>query len=283
MMPQHITPAGHFVHIPMGTNGDFPATFEAHWEEFFSWWRLSVAGCIAATILSRILLPLLVPASWAAMVKDSPWKATTVPKNVAEWWPAVVVFPLAVHPVRVLTTAALAEPAMALYLPAPSGMWCATGAAVGYMSFDCFMLLVFHRSMILSMKLPMYMQIWGHHLLSMIIWPLGLHTSVANVFIAWFLLSEGSNLFLNCRTLLIKFNAGSGMKFSVSTGLFSLSFIALRILPMPLFLAFWSRIDYSHTTWFTWSMTVGFTPLPSLLNLYWLYLMVGMATKKKKK
>jgi hypothetical protein len=274
------TPAGHFVYLPAE---HFPPTYEAHWDEFLWWWGCAILCCAAVMILSRILLPLLLPASWAAMVKESPWKSISVPKNVTEWWPAFIVAPLAWDSVSTLTRAALAEPAMALYLPAPVRMWCATGAAVGYMTFDCVMLLVFRNTMISSMKLPMYLQIWGHHVLSMLIWPLGLHTSIACVFISWFLLSEGSNLFLNARTLLIKFNAGNGPKFAVVNGLFSLSFLVLRIVPIPLFFAFWYGIDYSHSTWFTWTMAVSSTPLPMLLNMYWFYLMVTMALAPKKK
>jgi hypothetical protein len=133
------------------------------------------------------------------------------------------------------------------------------------------------------MKLPMYVQIWGHHILSMLIWPIGLHTNIATVFIAWFLLSEGSNIFLNCRTLLIKFNAGHGAKFAAANALFSLSFLVLRILPIPLFMAFWYGFDWSHTTWFTLAMAASSTPLPVMLNLYWFSLMLSMVSPSKKK
>ena len=275
------TGEGYFVYTP--SSGDFPATYETHWDAFKWWWTFSMFGCFAVVILSRVLLPYLLPASWEAMVKESPWKAVSVPKNVAEWWPAFVVAPLAWRPCRILTEAALAEPAMALYLPAPFHMWCATGAAVGYMTFDCVLLLVFRQAMISSMKLPMYLQIWGHHILSMLIWPIGLHTNIATVFISWFLLSEGSNIFLNCRTLLIKFNAGHGAKFAAANALFSLSFLVLRILPIPLFLTFWYGFDWSHTTWFTLAMAASSTPLPVLLNLYWFSLMLSMVSPSKKK
>ena len=276
-----VTPAGYFVYLP--DNEDFPKSYEAHWDEFTWWACAAIAVCTAVVILSRLLLPLLLPASWAAMVKESPYKSISVPKNIAEWWPGFVVFPLAWPAVRVLTRAALAEPAMALYLPAPVGMWRSAGAAVGYMTFDCLMLLIFRRTMISSMKLPMYLQILGHHVLSMALWPFGLHSGGASVFIAWFLLSEGSNIFLNCRTLLMKFNAATGTKFAAANGLFSLSFLVLRILPVPLFVYHWYGIDYSHSTWSTWAVTVFTTPLPTMLNLYWLSLMLSSLKPKKKK
>merc|ERR1711871_1167216 len=111
--------------------GAFPSTYEAHWDEFLWWFYCSIASCVGIWALSRVLLPLLLPSAWAAMVEESPWKAISVPKNVVEWWPAAIVAPLALDSVRVLTNAALAESAMALYLPAPVGMWRATGAAVG--------------------------------------------------------------------------------------------------------------------------------------------------------
>ena len=72
------TGEGYFVYLP--ANGDFPATYEAHWDAFLWWWTFSIFGCCAVVILSRVLLPLLLPASWEAMVKESPWKAVSVPK-----------------------------------------------------------------------------------------------------------------------------------------------------------------------------------------------------------
>ena len=282
VMPGAFTTSGHFVFLP--DTADFPTAYTSHWDDFRWWYSVAIAANLAVMILSRMLLPLLLPTSWAAMVKESPYKAISVPKNVTEWFPACVVFPLALSPVRVITRAALAEPAMALYLPAPSGVWCATGAAVGYMTFDCTLLLLFRRTMISSMKTPMYLQMWAHHLLSMFIWPYGLHTSCACVFIAWFLLSEGSNLFLNCRTLLIKFNAGSGFKFAIANGLFGLSFLILRMVPMPLFLAFWYGIDWSRTTWLTFAMSAVSTPLPVFLNIFWFnQILAGALGKPKKK
>ena len=100
------TPAGYFVYLPAE---HFPPTYEAHWDTFWWWCCCAILTCAAVTVLARILLPLLLPRSWAAMVEESPWKATSVPKNVTEWWPAIVVAPLAWDSVSTLTRAALAE------------------------------------------------------------------------------------------------------------------------------------------------------------------------------
>ncbi len=61
----------------------------------------------------------------------------------------------------------------------------------------------------------MIKQLWFHHLFSLFLWPFSLHSSCSAFFVGWFLLSEGSNIFLNARTLLLKFGRGSSRAFIV--------------------------------------------------------------------
>lgn len=57
--------------------------------------------------------------------------------------------------------------------------------------------------------------------------------------------------------------------------LFLISFFVVRIVPIPFFVAVWTRADWSHTTYGTLLVTAITTPLPVLLNLYWF----GLALK----
>ena len=57
--------------------------------------------------------------------------------------------------------------------------------------------------------------------------------------------------------------------------LFLVSFFLVRIVPIPFFVAVWSRADWGHTTTGTLLVTAITTPLPVLLNLYWF----GLALK----
>jgi hypothetical protein len=47
-----------------------------------------------------------------------------------------------------------------------------------------------------SMGHGMYVTIWGHHLLSLLFWPIALPTRSGTLLIAWFLMSEASNVLL---------------------------------------------------------------------------------------
>ena len=114
-----------------------------------------------------------------------------------------------------------------------------------------------------------------HHIFSLVLWPYSLHTSCAAFFVSWFLLSEITNIFLNMRTLLLKFQLGDTRLFVGASALFITSFFIVRIMPIPLMVAAWARADYAHTTVATFGVVLLSTPLPLLLNLYWF----GLALK----
>ena len=103
--------------------------------------------------------------------------------------------------------------------------------------------------------------------------------SCSAFFVGWFLLSEGSNIFLNARTLLLKFGRGSSRAFIVVSALFLVTFFLFRIAPIPLLVAGWARADWSHTTPATLTITALTTPLPVLLNIYWFGLALKGALK----
>lgn len=301
---------------------------DSHWVLLLSAMLLSAVACSLIMAAAHTVLPLMAPETYRAMVAEKACQRVAVPKNVTEWWPAIVTPLLVYRETRELTLAALAAPEQALYLPAGPAMWSATGAALGYMVYDCGVMAVFRGALRESMGGEMYNLLWFHHVFSLVFWPYALHSSAACVFVAWFLLSEVTNVFLNCRTLLIKMRKTSGAPFMIvraspaqltaaapthapasvpastpgtvppplaslpappapsprsrgacgaaqASTLFLVSFLVVRILPIPFFVAVWSRADWGHTTHGTLLVTAITTPLPVLLNLYWF----GLALK----
>jgi len=244
----------------------------AHWPLFFQWLAGSVVACALIMAITRLLLPRLAPQTWTTMVTAKPHQAIAVPKNVTEWWPAFVTPALVWRDVWSLTSAALTWPQQALHLPPPPGTWAGAGAALGYMVFDCIVMIIWRRELRTSMGGAMFKQIWFHHVFSLVFWPIGLHTSAAAVFICWFLLSEVTNVCLNLRTLLIKLSLTSGTPFLVVNVGFFISFFAARIAPIPFLASVWVKADWSRTTTSTFLGTALTTPLPVMLNCYWFYL-----------
>ena len=130
----------------------------AHWSLFFQWMAVSVVACALIMGTTRLLLPRLAPVTWAAMVTSKPHQAIAVPKNVTEWWPAFVTPALVWRDVRLLTSAALTWPQQALHLPPPPGMWAGAGACLGYMVFDCLVMIIWRRELRKSMGGAMFQQ-----------------------------------------------------------------------------------------------------------------------------
>ena len=188
---------------------------DSHWVLLLSAMLLSAVACSLIMAAAHTVLPLMAPETYRAMVAEKACQRVAVPKNVTEWWPAIVTPLLVYSETRELTLAALAAPEQALYLPAGPAMWSATGAALGYMVYDCGVMAVFRGALRESMGGEMYNLLWFHHVFSLVFWPYALHSSAACVFVAWFLLSEVTNVFLNCRTLLIKMRKTSGAPFMI--------------------------------------------------------------------
>ena len=129
-----------------------------HWSEFGAWLLGSAVACALIMAAARGLLPRVAPKLWSGMVAARPEQSVAVPKNVTEWWPALVTPALVWIDVWTLTSAALASPQQALHLPPPPGMWRGAGAALGYMVFDCAAMALWHRELRASMGGAMYAQ-----------------------------------------------------------------------------------------------------------------------------
>lgn len=209
MAQPHVSAAGYYTYALTASEAD------AHWDLLLNAMLLSAVACSMIMAAAHVVLPLMAPEAYSAMIKEKACQRVAVPKNVTEWWPAIVTPLLVWRETQELTLAALAAPVQALHLPAGPAMWSATGAALGYMVYDCGVMAVFRGALRESMGGEMYGLLWFHHVFSLVFWPYALHSSAACVFVAWFLLSEATNIFLNCRTLLIKMRKTSGAPFLI--------------------------------------------------------------------
>ena len=76
-------------------------------------------------------------------------------------------------------------------------------------------------------------------------------------------------MFLNARTLLLKFGRGGGPAFLVASVGFLITFFGSRVAPIPLFIKYWWGATYTNLSWPLWCICAFTTPLPVFLNLYW--------------
>ena len=148
-----------------------PGSAEEDWNAFAYWLVVAVASCAVIMATARVVLPLVAPVQWSAMVSAKPAHAIGVPKNVTEWFPALVVPILVWRDVMDLTAAAAQAPSEVLHLLPPPGLWRGCGAALGYMLFDCGVMLVWRRELRESVGAAMLGQLWFHHIFSLLLWP----------------------------------------------------------------------------------------------------------------
>ena len=167
-----------------------PAVGEEGWTALLSWGGVTACACALVMLLARTLLPLLVPEGWSAMISKKAAHATPCSKHVTEWIPGLVVPYLVTRDMIAMTRDAIANPAHSLLLAPRPGLWSATGAILGYMAFDCVVMAVWRRETISSGGKAMYMQLWGHHVLSLLFWPYALAKKRGCILVAWFLFSE---------------------------------------------------------------------------------------------
>ena len=201
-------------------------------------------------------------------------------KECMSWLPSLLVPALAAHDCLRMTKIALQNPKYAMDVPAGPGTFAAVAAIVGYMLFDCCVLLKWAEESKASMGTEMYYVIWFHHLLSVCLWPLAIQCDTGSALIGWFLISESSNLTLMLRTVMLKLNLGSHFMFAPLTLLWILHFTVTRIVPLPLLVYFLASAEIGHKSPALRFFSYFTGPLPLLLNMYWFVLIViGVSTR----
>eukprot|EP00035_Acanthoeca_spectabilis_P037786 m.47412 g.47412 ORF g.47412 m.47412 type:complete len:292 (+) comp8856_c0_seq1:253-1128(+) len=250
-----------------------------HWDAMLQGFVFTMALCLVTSALAPTVIQMVAPDGWKWMLENKPFHAPTLRKNACELIPSILTPIIIWNDVYSMTLLGWEDPAGSLGLRAPRSLWTGTGVVVAYMTHDCLLMLLYKQDVRKSFGDGMYIQLWGHHLLSICMWPIAIPTRNGNLLVAWFLLSEGSNVLLTARTFLIKLNHGSDSSMLPVSAGWLLSFVIFRIVPLPLLAYFlvtaepWhlSRLErfFSYLTW----------PLPLVLNIYWFFLAVAMGSK----
>jgi len=125
----------------------------------------------------------------------------------------------------------------------------------------------------------MYAQLWMHHVLSLLLWPVSLHYELGAFLVAWFLFSEVSNVPLTLRTILIKLQHANGTLFLGVSISWLVIFFVSRIIPIPLLAYVLATAASGSSPLLVKFLCYASCPIPMLLNLYWFSLMLDGARK----
>jgi len=158
-------------------------------------------------------------------------------------------------------------------------LWTASGAILGYMLFDLGVMIGFRRVVVKSTGAAMYAQLWMHHVLSLLLWPVSLHYELGAFLVAWFLFSEVSNVPLTLRTILIKLQHANGTLFLGVSISWLVIFFVSRIIPIPLLAYVLATAASGSSPLLVKFLCYASCPIPMLLNLYWFSLMLDGARK----
>lgn len=175
-------------------------------------------------------------------------------------------------------------------VPASTNTVIATGMTTGYFFFD-FCNLVWNKKKLLasSMKNEYYVMLW-HHILSVLIWPYAVASSLHCWWINYFLVTEVTNIGLNVRSILMNFETlrNSSMVLNISI-VWVVAFFIIRVLPVPFLVQYYVSmvLPGCHLNrhgmlpeWLHYGVSITSIPIPVILNCYWFSLMIKMAMKK---
>eukprot|EP01065_Artemidia_motanka_P034918 TRINITY_DN42901_c0_g1_i1.p1 TRINITY_DN42901_c0_g1~~TRINITY_DN42901_c0_g1_i1.p1 ORF type:complete len:301 (+),score=66.72 TRINITY_DN42901_c0_g1_i1:59-961(+) len=242
-----------------------------HWDEVGRYFGTAFVVCLLQMwVVAPALLSWVAPKRWKAMTEQNRVSAAM---DLSQIFPAVLTTWKVWAETAEATAAVWADPATAPYMRAGPGVAGGAGACLGYMAAHCVFLVARYSVCSVAMG-PFYWVTWVHHGLSLAVWPIGLGTSSYNFWIAWFLFSEVSNVFMDPRELLLGLGLQGSALFLPISVVWVASFTLSRIAPMPFLVwafvaADWSRMPALHKV--TGHVTV---PLPLVLNLYWFVLIV---------
>jgi len=123
------------------------------------------------------------------------------------------------------------------------------GFLLGYMLVDTLAMVIWWKDIMASMKLPLYMQMFGHHVLSLVLWPYALTSHCVVIPVFYYVFTEVSNPFLNIQALIDmhpKWSQYYTLQSMTKLAFFSAFFI-VRIIPAPFFIvALMLPYQYRH-------------------------------------
>jgi hypothetical protein len=164
----------------------------------------------------------------------------------------------------------------------------AFGFSMGFLAFDMVVMIIWRKQMEPAMKRSMFLQMMLHHILSIFAWPQALHRGIGWGYVSYCILTESTSLFVNLHWLLRTAKKSGTLFGTVNSVLLAISYLVVRILPIPWVVWCWWNAPKGHWLWVEYAVACILFPLPSLLNLFWfsfivkgaMALMQGGAKKK---
>jgi len=163
--------------------------------------------------------------------------------------------------------------------PVP-GFRTAVGFSVGFLTFDLAVMLVWHKTLLIAYKKPMYIQMLVHHGLSIFFWPQTLQRRCALGYVSWCILTEASSVFVNLHWLLREAKLDGGALGIINSVCLFFSYLIVRILPIPWLAWMWWTSPKREWLWLEYILGGLGAALPPLLNLYWFSFIVRGAASK---
>ena len=197
--------------------------------------------------------------------------------TVAAIFPAVFAPYYALPGLRVM----LREPVSTVLLtPANSYVWRALGVSLAHFTFDFTVMAWWAPDFRSAMRRPLYNQMMFHHFASLLLWPYAMHRQKCVLPVAYFMVTEASNAFLNGRWLCAELQYPNfRMAFDA---LFFLSYTLIRVIPCFVMLVFAFLNDWPH--YFRQSnlldlIATAFIFIPFGLNVFWYSIILKTARK----
>ncbi|EOD23449.1 hypothetical protein EMIHUDRAFT_434359 [Emiliania huxleyi CCMP1516] len=171
-----------------------------------------------------------------------------------------------------------AQPNLATVAAPPLAVW-TCGFTCGYFVYDSIVMLVYPEFTRAELGNPALM--YGHHLISLLVWPYCIASGRAVVFVSFFLFTELTNI---GQALFLVLNKGKMLpSLETPVGLvWALSFLGCRIVTIPWLLkAFAEAVVTSDCGMAPFDRALGAltVPLPILLNVYWFALIARKAMR----
>lgn len=237
-------------------------------------------------VLTRVLLPRLCPKAMGAL---SPARQFFVAQCVVSGLHALVSGPVSTYVMYQLLffTPPLygdcpSQPNAATVVAPPLAVW-VCGFTCGYFVYDALVMFIFSAFCEEEMGKSGTILMWGHHIISLFVWPYCVASDRAVIFVVACLVTELTNIGQAVFLVMNKGKLGGGGALeSIVGGTWALSFFVCRIVSIPwLLYTFYDAILLSHCGMGIFDRALGFltVPLPVLLNIYWFGLISRKAAR----
>eukprot|EP00397_Hematodinium_sp_SG-2012_P044383 GEMP01049561.1.p1 GENE.GEMP01049561.1~~GEMP01049561.1.p1 ORF type:complete len:301 (+),score=30.94 GEMP01049561.1:45-947(+) len=180
----------------------------------------------------------------------------------------------------------------------------AVGISLGYMAFDLILLVIrwnfrdaldargevrkpkgkptgtlslWKTFMVAIMKL--YWQLVFHHIVSLVSWFYVVINSRCVLYVFYLISTEFTSIFLNTFTLM-SMATYNGILKDIVGALLLLSYIIVRLLPIPLFTWIFCTASYDKFSLFEKVLGATTIPWPIVLNIYWFVLIIRVCNKR---